>query len=143
MSLGFVDADFFNAQNFNLDDTKCAGTPLTFPALGLAEHPFSWGEDLIIPTDGVITTSQTIQDPSMLLTQELVQRSSTHSPVVFSQENGTSFVMTCPLPLCSHQFNELISIWRHITWDHLGDPNICSKVMTELVEKVVLGTVEE
>jgi hypothetical protein len=47
--------------------------------------------------------------------------------------------MTCPLPLCSRQFSELVSIWRHITWDHLGDANKCPKVMTELVEKVVLG----
>lgn len=164
MGLGFVDAEFFNNQNlgivpnlnspssssiasssrilsenFKLDGSGCAGTPLTFPALASDEQSFSWEENMIMQTDDTVTPPQTIQDPSMLSIQELVQRSNTHSPVVFTPENSSSFVMTCPLPLCSHQSSELISIWRHITWDHMGYINKCSNAMTELVEKVVLG----
>lgn len=164
MSLDFADAEFFNGLNlevvpnlaspssssivsssgvlsetFKLDDPKYARTQLAFSSLGSTDQPFSWGEDLIMPTDGTITPPQTIQDPSMLLVQELIQRSDTNSPVVFPTESSTSFVMTCPLPLCSHQSNELVSIWRHITWEHLGHTNKCSNAMTELVEKVVFG----
>ena len=92
-----------------------------------------------MPTDITITPSQTIQDPSILLAQELNQRSDTRSPVGFPSEGNSLFVMTCPHPLCSHQSSELISIWRHLTWDHLGHTNKCSGAVAELVEKVVLG----
>lgn len=165
MNLDFVDAEFFSGQNlgiapdlnpsssssitpsssilsgtFKLDDSNYARAPPTFPALVPAEHPFTWGEDLVMPTDGTIAPAQAMHDPSML---ELIQRSSTHSPAIFPAESNSSFVMTCPLPLCSHQSSELISIWRHITWDHLGNTNKCSKATTELVEQVVLGVGEK
>lgn len=168
MSFDFVDAEFFNGRNlgvapninlpsslsitpssntlseaFKLNDHKYTGTPLTFPALSSAEHRFTWGENLIMSTNGTIEPAQTIQDPSMLLVHESIQRPGTHSPAVFPPEGSPSFVMTCPLPLCSHQSSELISIWRHITWDHLGDRTKCSRAMTELVEKVVLGAGEK
>ena len=110
-----------------------------FPTLASAEQPFSWEDNLIMSTDGTIIPPQTIQDPSMHLAQKLIQRSNTPSPVAFPTKNSSSFVMTCPLPLCSHQSNELISIWRHITWEHLAYTNKCSNAMTELVEKVVLS----
>jgi len=166
MSLNFVDAEFFNGQNlgippsldsppsssvtppsgtlsgtFKLEDPNYTATPLTYPTLVPADHPFTWGGDLIAPSEG-IAPAQT-QDPSMLLVQEFMQGSANHSPTIFPPEDGPSFIMTCPLPLCSHQSNELISIWRHITWDHLGDVNNCSRAMTELVEKVVLGAEEK
>jgi hypothetical protein len=142
-----MDAEFFNGQSlgvasnlnsspsgilsetFKLDDPKYAGSPLAF----------TWGDGLIMPIDGTITPPQTIRDPSTLLAQELIQRSNTRSPAIFPPENSSSFMMTCPLPLCSHQSNELISIWRHITWEHLGHNNHCSKAMTELVEKVIFA----
>ena len=95
-----------------------------------------------MPTDG-ITPASAIQDPSTFLVQGLVQHSTTHSPAIPSSENSSAFVMTCPLPLCSHQSGELISIWRHITWDHLGDTGDCSTTIRELVEKVVLGIGEK
>lgn len=164
MNLDFVDVGFFNGPNlgmtpnlsspssssitsssgilsetFKLGDPKYAGTPLMFPTLASAEQPFSWGDNLIMSADGTITPPRTIQDPSMLLAQKLVQRSNTPSPAVFPPKSSSSFMMTCPLPLCSHQSNELISIWRHITWEHLAHTNKCSNPMTELVEKVVLG----
>ena len=168
MSLDFVHAEFFNGRNlgvapninspssssitpssntlseaFKLEDHKYTGVSLAFPTLSSAEHRFAWGENLIMSTDGTIEPAQMIQDPSMPLVQELIQRSDTHSPAIFPQEGSPSFVMTCPLPLCSHQSSELISIWRHITWDHLGDRTKCSRAMTELVEKVVLGVGEK
>jgi len=165
MSLGFADAEFFEDQNlgiapsldppssssiappssilsetFKLDDPKYTTTPLAYSTLLSADHPFTWGE--MTPTDGV-APAQTTLDPSMLLIQEFMQKSATHSPTIFPSGDSSSFVMTCPLPLCSHQSSELISIWRHITWDHLGDTNKYSKSMTELVEKVVLGAEEK
>lgn len=157
-----MDAEFFNGQGlglaahlnspssssnasssgilpdpFKLDDTKYSGSPLAFTSLTSADQ-FSWGTDLIMPTDGTITPAQTVQDPSLLL-QELIQKSNAQPPTVPSPDSSGSFVMTCPLPLCSHQSSELITIWRHLTWDHLGHTNKCSNAMTELVEKVVLG----
>lgn len=166
MSLDFVGAEFFGGQNSGitpdlsspssssaipsssaptetskLDHPKYTGSPLSFPALAAAEQSFDWGENFIIPTNG-IAPAQTIQDPSMLLAREWIQKATTHSMDNFPPGDGSSFVMTCPLPLCSHQSSELISIWRHITWDHLGDTNKCSRAMTELVEKVVLGAGE-
>ena len=167
MSLGFVDTEFFNDQNlgiapnlnplssssitsssgilsepFKFDDHEHAGAPLAFHGLGSAEQPFSW-ENLIMPTDGTLTPPQTIQDPLMFLVQKFMQRSNTHSPVVFPPESNSLFTMTCPLPLCPYQSSELISIWRHITWEHLGRTNKCSNAMAALVEKVVLGGEEK
>ena len=129
------------SETLQLDLPGYAGTPLTFPVLASAGQPFDWGESFSMPTDG-ITPTEAIQDPSMLLTHEWIQQYTTNSPTKFPSEARSSFVMTCPLPLCSHQSSELISIWRHITWDHLGDTSKCSQAMTELVEKVVLGAGE-
>ena len=167
MSLDFIGAEFFKGQDlgftpnlvapssppttssssiasetFQLSNLEYVGIPLTFPVLASIEQPFDWGENFIMPTDG-ITPTQPIHDPSAILAQEWIQQYTTNLPANFPSEDSSSFVMTCPLPLCSHQSSELISIWRHITWDHLGDANKCSKVMTELVEKVVLGAGEQ
>jgi len=168
MTLDFMGAEFFNghdsgiapnlsvptsppigtpsssisSETLQLSNLEYGGIPLTFPVLASIEQPFDWGESFIMPADDIIPT-QAIHDPSTLLAQEWIQRYTTHSPAKFPSEDSSSFVMTCPLPLCSHQSSELISIWRHITWDHLGDTNKCSKVMTELVEKVVLGAGEQ
>lgn len=123
---------------FELSLPPYAGTPFTFTGLASAEHPFDWGENFITPPS-YIAPAQKIQDPSIFSVRGLVQSPSVTSP----SEDSSSFVMTCPLPMCSHQSNELISIWRHITWDHLGDANKYSKATTELVEKVVLGAGEQ
>ena len=167
MSLDFVGAEFFNSQDlgippnlsvpsppsitssssvssetFKLSNLEYVGIPIAFPVLASIEQPFDWGENFIMPTDGT-TPTQAIHDPSTLLDQNWIQQYTTHSLAKFPSENSSSFVMTCPLPLCSYQSSELISIWRHITWDHLGDVNKCSRAMTELVEKVVLGAGEQ
>ena len=130
-----------SSETLQLSNLEYGGIPLTFPVLASIEQPFDWGESFIVPTDG-ITPTQTIHDPSMLLAEDWIQQYTTHSPAIVPSGGSSSFVMTCPLPLCSHQSSELISIWRHITWDHLGDANKCSEAMTELVEKVVLGAGE-
>jgi len=128
-----------SSETLQLSNLEYAGMPLSFPVLAPIEQPFDWGESFVMPTDG-ITPTQANHDPSTLLGQEWIQQYAAHAPAQFPSERSSSFVMTCPLPLCSHQSSELISIWRHITWDHMGDANKCSKAMTELVEKVVLGT---
>ena len=134
----FMPSSGISPDCFEANLPPYAGSPFTFPGLASAEQPFDWGENFITPTD-CIPPTQKIQDPSMLLVQELFQKPADFSP----SEGSPSFVMTCPLPLCYHQSSELISIWRHITWDHLGDVNNCSRTMTELVEKVVLGGGEQ
>ena len=141
-SLPILPSSSILSETLQLGRPEYAGTPLTFPVLALTEEPFDWEESFVMTNDG-ITPTQAIQDPSAFFAQEWFQQYTTHPPAKLPSEDGSSFVMTCPLPLCSHQSSELISIWRHITWDHLGDTNKCSKAMTELVEKVVLGTGEQ
>lgn len=131
----FIPSSMTLSKTFEPNHSKYAGTPFTFPVQASTEQLFDW-EEAFITSNGRITAAQMIQDLSMPLARELVQES--HS----SSEGSSSLVMTCPLPLCSHQSNELISIWRHITWDHLGNVNRCSKAMAELIEKVVLGVGE-
>lgn len=50
-----------------------------------------------------------------------------------------SFTMTCPVPHCCYQCQNVGEIWRHITWTHVhpqpGDG------IEGIVEKVVLGNV--
>ena len=163
MNLDFSTAEFFDDQNeravpslspsspsiilspntsletFELGQPECAGTPGTLPNLTSNQQPFDRGESFIMLTDD-ITPARMAPNPSLLLAQEWIQPPTVHSPANFLSGDGSPFVMTCPLPLCPHQSTELISIWRHITWDHLGDtPNRCSKAIAELVEKVVLG----
>lgn len=139
MSLDFVGTELFNGQDLGVAPNIISPSSSSItPSSSMLFDAFNWGENFIMPTDN-IPPPQAAQDPAALLVRELTQRSATHSPACPPSEKGSSFVMTCPLPLCSHQSNELISIWRHITWDHLGDMNKCSTAMSELVEKVVLG----
>jgi len=37
------------------------------------------------------------------------------------QVNGSSnFMLTCPLVHCGFQSHNLIDLWKHVTWDHVG-----------------------
>ena len=47
-------------------------------------------------------------------------------------------IMTCSLPYCSFQSTNLTDIWRHMTWDHIGNKTQCPPEMSALVEKVVI-----
>lgn len=49
-------------------------------------------------------------------------------------------IMTCSLPYCVFQSTNLTDIWRHMTWDHIGDKAHCAPEMSALVEKVVIGS---
>lgn len=58
-----------------------------------------------------------------------------------SQESQSeSLIMTCSLPYCTFQSTSLTDIWRHMTWDHIGNKTHCPPEMSALVEKVVLGS---
>jgi len=165
MNLDFATAEFFDGQNervapnlstssssiapspstsfeiSKLSHPEYAGTPGTLPDLTSTEQLFDRSESFILLTNDTAPARITL-NPSILLAHEWIQPSAAHSPTNFLSGAGSSFVMTCPLPLCSHQSTEVISIWRHITWDHLGDKNRCSKAIAELVERVVLGAGE-
>ena len=49
-------------------------------------------------------------------------------------------IMTCSLPYCTFQSTSLTDIWRHMTWDHIGNKTLCPPEMTALVEKVVIDS---
>jgi len=49
-------------------------------------------------------------------------------------------IMTCSLPYCTFQSTSLTDIWRHMTWDHIGNKTQCPPEMSALVEKVVIGS---
>lgn len=49
-------------------------------------------------------------------------------------------IMTCSLPYCAFQSTNLTDIWRHMTWDHIGNKTHCPPEMSALVEKVVIGS---
>lgn len=49
-------------------------------------------------------------------------------------------IMTCSLPYCAFQSTNLTDIWRHMTWDHIGNKTQCPPEMSALVEKVVIGS---
>ena len=48
--------------------------------------------------------------------------------------------MTCSLPYCVFQSTSLTDIWRHMTWDHIGNKTHCPPEMSAMVEKVVIGS---
>ena len=137
-SSSIISSSSTSSELLELNHPEYATTPCTLPVLTSIEQSPSWRESFIMPTDS-FTPAQVTQGPSTLLSREWIQQSTAHTPANFLSGGSSSFVMTCPLPLCSRQSSELISIWRHITWNHLGDRNKCSKAMAELVEKVVLG----
>lgn len=49
-------------------------------------------------------------------------------------------IMTCSLPYCAFQSTSLTDIWRHMTWDHIGNKTHCPPEMSAFVEKVVIGS---
>lgn len=51
-----------------------------------------------------------------------------------------SLIMTCSLPYCTFQSTNLTDIWRHMTWDHIGNKMGCPPEMSEMVEKVVISS---
>ena len=108
-------------ETFNPNDPGVTAAPLNFAEPRLDGCPLAWGENLTVGFNGAISSSQANQDTSPLSFQEQTQNFGTHPPSIPYSE-GPFFLMTCPLPLCDHQFSELISLWRHITWDHLGMP---------------------
>ena len=57
-----------------------------------------------------------------------------------SETQSDPLIMTCSLPYCSFQSPNITDIWRHMTWDHIGNKMQCSPEMSALVEKVVIGS---
>ena len=49
-------------------------------------------------------------------------------------------ILTCSLPYCTFQSTSLTNVWRHMTWDHIGNKSYCPPEMSALVEKVVIGS---
>ena len=56
------------------------------------------------------------------------------------ETQSESLIMTCSLPYCTFQSISLTDIWRHMTWDHIGNKTHCPPEMSALVEKVVIGS---
>ena len=56
------------------------------------------------------------------------------------ESRSESLTMTCSLPYCTFQSTSLTDIWRHMTWDHIGNKAHCPPEMSALVEKVVIGS---
>ena len=48
--------------------------------------------------------------------------------------------MTCSLPYCAFQSTNLTDIWRHMTWDHIGNKAHCPPEMSAMVERVVIDS---
>jgi len=53
---------------------------------------------------------------------------------------SAQLTLTCSLPYCTFQSPSLTDIWRHMTWDHIGNKTHCPPEMSALVEKVVIGS---
>jgi hypothetical protein len=49
-------------------------------------------------------------------------------------------IMNCPLPYCAFQSTNLTDIWRHMTWDHIGNKTHCPPDTPAMVEKAVIGS---
>jgi len=56
------------------------------------------------------------------------------------ETQSESLTLTCSLPYCAFQSTSLTDIWRHMTWDHIGNKTHCAPEMSALVEKVVIGS---
>ena len=56
------------------------------------------------------------------------------------ESQSESLTLTCSLPYCAFQSTSLTDIWRHMTWDHIGNKTHCPPEMSALVEKVVIGS---
>ena len=60
----------------------------------------------------------------------------THPPKAQPEQS----TLACSLPYCTFQSTSLTDVWRHMTWDHIGDKSHCPPEMSALVEKVVIGS---
>jgi len=78
-----------------------------------------------------------------------ISRSNSHSQlespqtITLTPPPGTQsepLTLTCSLPYCAFQSPSLTDIWRHMTWDHIGNKTHCPPEMSALVEKVVIGS---
>ena len=56
------------------------------------------------------------------------------------QTQTESLIMTCSHPYCPFQSTNLTEIWRHMTWDHIGNKTHCPPEMSALVERVVIDS---
>jgi len=91
----------FRSSGLHPHDRKYSETAFNPPTLASAERPFSWGKNFVTPGG-----------------------SSIH-PLIVLPESSSSSVMICPLPLCSLQSNELVSITAlersQVIWCHIGE----------------------
>ena len=106
----------------------------SFPSTGfgigpvLDQAPYSQG------APEVITGSSGMGSPSQLESMHSITL--TPPPETQSEQ----LIMTCPLPYCTFQSTSLTDIWRHMTWDHIGNKARCPPEMSTMVEKVVIGS---
>ena len=56
------------------------------------------------------------------------------------ETRSESLTLTCSLPYCAFQSTSLTDIWRHMTWDHIGNKAHCPPEMSALVERVVIDS---
>lgn len=148
-----------NLFQSNLDTTKQSRYP-AFNQTPSKSHnldlnsiqnvPFTWDTNLQPRTCDFSITSPSSMETSTVIntfTTDPAQPSQDFShpratPLVSPSScsgEESSFRMTCPLPYCQFQSGTLIHIWRHITWEHVGNRTTGTTAMEELVEKVVMG----
>lgn len=66
------------------------------------------------------------QNPSVSVPQNFVPPLNNRSHAHHTQllplhvNNSNNFMMTCPLVHCGFQSANLIDLWKHVTWDHVG-----------------------
>ena len=101
----------------------------------LDQVPYNQGAVSPEVAAGVIPNVSRVDSPGQL---ESMQTITLTPPPPEAQSE--SLIMTCSLPYCSFQSANLTDIWRHITWDHIGNKTQCPPEMSALVEKVVLGS---
>jgi len=79
--------------------------------------------------------------PNVSRTDSPSQAESLHTITFAPPETQSEpLIMTCSLPYCTFQSTSLTDIWRHMTWDHIGNKTQCPPEMSALVEKVVIGS---
>jgi hypothetical protein len=97
----------------------------------------SYNQGAISPeiTNVVMPNASRTGSPSQLDSQQTITL--TPPPIDTQSE---SLIMTCSLPYCTFQSTSLTDIWRHMTWDHIGNKTHCPPEMSTLVEKWVIGS---
>jgi len=138
MNFGYFDAGTSSAQHHR---SKSSSSTLSWEST-FSSTDFDTGSLLDQvhynqSTTGTEATTAMIPSVSTADPRQSLQTITLTPPLEMQSE---SLIMTCSLPYCTFQSTSLTDIWRHMTWDHIGNKTQCPPEMSALVEKWVIGS---